>query len=116
MAEGTLLSLIVVVMIAGSALAGSGRITVPDGQYGKTVTATVNPGGTSSWARALCYQNRELVYGEYVRVDADNHATFTLGPTDSWQGGNASCTADELMLRSNGTWRVLASTKFNVTD
>jgi hypothetical protein len=115
-AEGMLLSLVIVTLVAGTALAGSGSITVPDGQYGETVTATVNPGGSGSWARAFCYQNRELVYGEYVRVDAANHATFSLGPTPSWQGGSASCTAEELKLRSNGSWRVLASTKFNVTD
>ena len=115
-AEGALLSLMIVALVAGTAFArgGSGGITVPDGVYGETVTATVNPGGTGAWARAFCYQDGELVYVEYVRVNADNHAVFTLGPTPSWEGGDASCVAEELKLRSNGSWRVLASTRFNV--
>lgn len=114
-AEGSLVALLVAGLIAGTAFArGSGTISVPDGVYGETVTATVNPGGTGSWARAFCYQDGELVYAEYVRVNADNRATFTLGPTPSWQGGDANCVADELKLRSNGSWRVLASTKFHV--
>lgn len=90
-----------------------GSITVPDGVFGGSVTATVNPGGTDTWARAFCYQNGQLVYGQYERVNADNQATFTLGPTPSWQSGDASCVAEELTKKSNGLWRVLASTTFN---
>jgi hypothetical protein len=113
--EGALLSLMIVALVAGTAFArGSGTITVPDGVYGETVTATVNPGGTGSWARASCNQDGEVVYVEYVRVNADNHATFTLGPTPSWEGGDAACVAEELKLRSNGSFRVLASTEFSV--
>ena len=97
---------------ADAARGGKGTIVVPDGVFGGTVTATVNPGGEGTWARAFCYQNGALVYGQYVRVDANNQATFQLGPTPSWQGGDASCVAEELLKKNNGGWRVLASTTF----
>jgi hypothetical protein len=114
--EGALIALLVVGLITGTAFAakgGPGHISVPDGTFGGTTVATVNPGGDGAWARAFCYQDGALVYGQYVRVDADNHATFQLGPTPSWSGGYASCTAEELALRSNGRWRVLARTTFS---
>jgi hypothetical protein len=72
---------------------GHGIISVPDGFFGGTVTATANPGGTDAWARAFCYQDGQMVYGQYVVVNADNVATFRLGPTQVWTGGYASCTA-----------------------
>ncbi len=95
---------------------GNGVITVPDGTFGGTTTATVNPGGSDAWARAFCYQEGKLVYGQYVRVNSANQATFQLGPTPSWQGGYASCVAEEIVLKNNGSWRVLASTTFKAAS
>jgi hypothetical protein len=40
-----------------------------------------------------------MVYGQYVVVNADNVATFRLGPTQVWTGGYASCTAEEVVMR-----------------
>jgi len=93
---------------------GSGSITVPDGTFAGTTTATVNPGG-NAWVRGRCYQGGVLVYEEYVRVDASNQAVLTLGPTPSWTGGDALCTGEELLLGKNARWRTLAATTFNVS-
>jgi hypothetical protein len=118
--EGALVALLIVGLMAGTTFAagagrGGGVITVPDGAYAGTTTATVNPGG-DAWARARCYQNGMMVYSQSVRVDANNQATFQLGPTPLWQGGDASCTAEELTLQKNGRWHVVASTTFNAWD
>jgi len=91
----------------------SGQITVPDGAFATTTVATVNPGGSTVWARARCYQDR-LVYEQYVRLDAYNQATLTLGPTPSWKGGDASCNAQAGTFGTNGRWKVLAETTFKV--
>ena len=114
--EGGLVAALAVGLLAGTTFAGrnTGVITVPDGQFGGTTTATVNPGGSGTWARARCYQHGSLVYTEYVYAGADNRATFTLGPTASWTGGGASCTADEGVFGNNERWRTLASTTFDV--
>lgn len=92
---------------------GSGTISVPDGVFASTTTATVNP-GSDAWVRGRCYQGDSLVYEQYVRVDANNQAVLTLGPTPSWLGGSASCTGEELEFGRNARWRVLATTTFNV--
>lgn len=101
----------------GSALAGrSGAISVPDGVFAGTTTATVNPGGSGTWAYARCYQGGVLVYAQYVRVNSANQATFTLGPTPMWTGGGADCTAEEGSWSRNNRWRSVASTAFQVSD
>jgi hypothetical protein len=97
-------------------LAARGVIAVPDGVFAGTTTATVNPGGSDVWARGRCYQGGSLVYEEYVRVDANNRATLTLGPTANWTAGSASCTAEELVLGRNQRWHTLAIADFNVSD
>jgi hypothetical protein len=103
--------------IAGvSAVRSTGHITVPDGVYGGTTTATLNPGGTGIWAYARCYQGETLVYAETVRANSSNEATFTLGPTPLWTGGAANCTAEEGTWSRNHKWRAVAATTFNVTD
>jgi hypothetical protein len=90
---------------------GNGHITVPDGVFAGTTTATLNPGGSTSWGFARCYQSGTLVYTQYVRGDSSNQAMFTLGPTPNWTGGSANCVAQEGYW-SNGRWRVLAETDF----
>jgi hypothetical protein len=93
---------------------GNAVITVADGVFAGTSTATVNPGG-DAWVRARCYQAGTRVYEQYVRVDANNQAVLTLGPTPSWTRGSADCTAEELSLTSKGRWQVLAKTVFYVS-
>ena len=99
---------------ATDALAARGVISVPNGVYAGTTTATVNPGGTEAWARARCFQGGVQVYEEYAKVDANRQATFHLGPTPMWSGGSASCVGEEGYWSRNNQWRVLASTKFTV--
>jgi hypothetical protein len=61
-----------------------------------------------------CYQNGLLVMNSW--------SAFFPGGTDqnfglyspAWQSGAANCQADLGMLTSNGKWKVLASTSFNV--
>ena len=79
----------------------------------KRTISSFNPGGTV-WAFAQCYQGGTLVYAQYVKASSSNTATFTLGPTPMWQGGDADCTAQEGYWGRNGRWRVVASTTFHV--
>ena len=103
--------------LAGDADAGrAGHISVPDGVFGGRTTATVNPGGADVWAHARCYQDGALVFEQYVRVNAEDQATFVLGPTPSWSGGGASCEAEEGYWHRGTRWRVVADTTFRVYD
>jgi hypothetical protein len=127
-AEAGLITILIFGLIASSAFAAKGgggakphggggtsaTISVPDGVYGGTVTATVSPAGL--WVKANCYQGRTSVYGQYVQSDASGHATLQLGPTSWWSGGSASCTAEAggWSARS-GAWTAQGSTTFNVS-
>jgi hypothetical protein len=91
----------------------SARITIPDGVFGGTTTATANPGG-DSWVYVACYRSGERVLGAYERVNSDNQATFRLGPTPSWASGAAHCVGQEGYWSKAGRWRVLAETTFEV--
>jgi hypothetical protein len=92
----------------------SGHITVPDGVFGGTTTATVNPGGEKVWVHARCWQDGTLVYEQYVKVDANNQAVLNLGPTPMWTSGAADCDAREGYWARNNRWRTVASTTFHV--
>lgn len=94
---------------------GHASISVPDGAFGGTTTATVNPGG-DVLVMARCYQGESVVYLEVLPPGPDKTVTFTLGPTPLWQGGEASCTAQEGNWAKNGRWRAVAKTTFVVTD
>lgn len=92
---------------------GGGSISVPDGVFSGTVMATVNPGG-SVMVHAECFQGGTLVYAQYVAPDSNNQAMLTLGPTPSWSGGDADCTAEEGYFGGGGRWHSVASTTFHV--
>lgn len=94
--------------------AGSGSITVPNGVFGGTTTATVHTGPTT-WVHAACYQGGAMVYEQYVKADSYNHAVLTLGPTPFWPSGAASCTAAEGTWMSSGKFKVSATTTFSVS-
>jgi len=95
---------------------GSGSLSIPDGAFASTTTATANPGDDTSWVMAECFQNGTIVYRQYVKVDPTTHeATLTLGPTPSWSSGAASCRGEEGYWFHGSRWRVYATTTFEVS-
>lgn len=119
--EGTLVALLIVGLIAGTALAGAGgrgatsttSVRVDDGVHAGTTTAYAGP-ASATWVRALCYQEGRLVFEQYAKFDASRQATLTLGPTPNWDSGSASCTAQDGYWRRGTTWRVTSTSSFNV--
>lgn len=101
--------------LANAAGRSSGNIIVPDGVFAGTTTATVNPGGDSTWVFAECAQGGSVVYRQWVKAGSDNTAVLTLGPTPSWSGGGATCFAQEGYWFKGTRWRVLAETTFSVS-
>jgi len=101
---------------AGAANAGrtGTNLTVPDGVFAGTTVAVANPGGDKTWVHAICMQSGGVAMVQWARVDAENHATLTLGPTPSWSSGGATCTAEEGYFSANGRWRVQDTTTFSV--
>ena len=78
--------------------------------YATSTTRTARP-----WANTRCYQNGVLVLDDW-RGMFDGYVlsqTFSLGPTQLWIGGAASCTG-RLVSLDNGTERTLATTTFDV--
>ena len=89
-------------------------ISVPNGVYGGTTTATVATTSTGIMAFAQCYQGGARVYAQFVSVDG-GHAMFKLGPTQLWTGGSATCTAEAGTFAHGGRWRAQATTTFSVS-
>ncbi len=95
---------------------------VADGVYGETTTAAVTgeisakgskvDGDVQMWVRAACSQGGEVVYRQTVAV-ADGTAELQLGPTRSWTGGAADCTADLGSFDHRGRWRSEATDAFH---
>jgi len=124
--------------VASPALAKAGAsITGPDdGNFGEVHElagfdsghARVDP--DNLWARVDCYLNETtispnggiggvgLIYAEYLylgsRTYVVNDELMTLGPTPSWSGGGADCTATLLAYDGNGGFRSLAADDFTV--
>ncbi len=107
---------IVALLVPFSTIAASSKsyISVPDGVFGGTTTATTHTGPTT-WVHAACYQGGMKVYEQYVKTDSNNQAVLTLGPTPFWPSGAASCTADEGTWMANGRFKVSATTDFSVS-
>jgi hypothetical protein len=135
-AEAALISLLVVGLIAGTAIAarggnggkpgggGTGTISLAlmdgatEAHFAARVSFTVSTTATSSpYVHLMCYQNGALV-GEGRQgffPTALGNEWFTLGPTPAWQSGAADCTAN-LEKKTNKGWSVLASTSFHVYE
>ena len=117
-AEGALISLLVVGLVAGTAFAGrptggttSGSLTVADGVYASTTA--VSTGSAYAWAHAKCSQGGTVVYEQWIKTDASGRGEFTLGPTPMWSSGAADCWA-ESGTWSKSRWRQAATTTFHV--
>jgi hypothetical protein len=132
--QAGLIALVVVVLVAGTALAakggnggghgkpggGSGTGTIAlalmdgatEAHFAARVTFTISTDATPyPFVHLMCYQGGTLV-GEGRQgffETALGNPWFTLGPTPSWPGGAADCTAT-LEKSTNKGWSVLGST------
>jgi len=85
--------------------------------YGGQVTFDVSTTATDQpWVNLSCYQNGVWVSGQWQGFFPGYTwgQEFTLGPTPSWQGGDADCTARLVKFGSNGKETTLATTSFHV--
>lgn len=84
--------------------------------FGAEVTFNVTTTATRPQVNARCYQNGVLVYSEWHGFfeGAWFGQIFTVGPTPSWSGGDADCTARIVVYTKRGTESTLATTSFHV--
>lgn len=140
LAEGSLVALLVVGLMAGSVLAakpeisgqgkpgggGSGTGTISlalmdgatEAHFAARVTFTISTTATPyPYVHLMCYQNGTLVAEgrQGFFPTALGNEWFDLGPTPAWQGGAATCTANLEKSTSRG-WSVLGSTTFPVYE
>lgn len=112
LAEASLIALLVVGLIAGTALAGRGggkpsgggsySVTVDQSgpyTFGQAITVSTNtpmyPNNTGPWIDLMCYQGSTKVLGTTHAGFPDGWYygdPFWLGPTGMWDGGDADCT------------------------
>jgi hypothetical protein len=133
-AEGGLVALVVVGLVSGAALASGGpnksststinmvvvgtagvtAAATVQATYGDTVTFDVSTAAASPYVNLLCYQNGTLVAQGWAGFfdGALGDRTFRLY-SPQWTSGAADCTAN-LDVKSNGKWKVLATTAFQV--
>jgi hypothetical protein len=114
---------VLVVLAAVPAYAGPNKASItadglnPHGEFGQQVYFTVSADRVERpWVNTRCYQDGELVYAQWhgafdsYRFDP----VFTLGPTPSWQSGDADCVAEVGTKNKRGKFRPLASYSFAV--
>jgi len=128
LAQGALVALLIVGLMASAAFAarggnggkpsaGSGTISLAlmdgatEAHFGARVTFNISTTSTTyPFVHLRCYQGGTLV-GEGRQgffEQALGNPWFYLGPTPSWQGGDADCTAT-LEKSTNKGWTVLAT-------
>jgi hypothetical protein len=85
--------------------------------FGDRVTFLVSTGRTDyPWVQNRCWQNGTLVLEQWHGF-FDGYMfgqTFTLGPTNRWTSGAASCEA-RLISQDNGRNHTLASVTYSVS-
>ena len=94
-----------------AALANGGGLSIPDGVFGGTTTATVTGGGT--WVNVSC-QSATGGLVSWTAADGNGNATIQLGPTPTWSSGGASCGARAGSFDNNGNFVTGASITFSV--
>ena len=135
--EGALIASLIVVLVASTALAGRGgkpggggstggtggtiSLQLMNGdtsaQYGHTVTFSVATTATPyPYVHLRCNVGGTLVLESWQGyfASAIGNEWFHLGPTNSWTGGAADCTANLEKTTTKGAWTVLAATSFHV--
>lgn len=66
------------------------------------------------WLLNSCNQNSTVVYQQYLKIAPDgNSGPFTLGPTPSWSGDGAECSATVKLFR-NGSFRSQGTITYTV--
>ena len=134
-AEGALISLLVVGLMAGTAFAGRGGGGKPSGSGGTgTISVAYMDGATQAnygarvgftisttstlypYVHLRCSQGGTLVLEGYQGFfdTALGNEWLYLGPSPLWQGGAADCTATLEKSTSKGGWSVLGTTTFHV--
>jgi hypothetical protein len=135
-AEGALIAMLVVGLMAGTAFAGKGggkpsggntsgggtislRLMNGDTEpiFGHTVTFALSTTATAyPYVHLRCFRGGSLVLESWQGFfsTAIGHPWLTLGPSNSWSGGDADCTANLEKATSKGSWSVLAATSFHV--
>ena len=118
LARAALFATLAIGVIGAPTLAGkpdrdqpSATFWVDDGSYGATTTAH-RGSSTATFVRAKCFQNGTLVYEQWVMYGTSSTGTLTLGPTPSWSGGSATCTAEDGWWQNGTRWRVIATDSF----
>ena len=139
-AEGSLIALLVVGLMAGSVLgarptgggggkpgAGSGTSTIAlelmngatEAHYRAQITFRISTTDTVyPYVHLRCSQGTRLVLEGWQGFfpTALGNPWFYLGPTPSWSSGAADCTANLEKANSKGGWTVLKSTSFHVYE
>lgn len=119
--EASVIVLLVFGLLAGTAVAGgkgsdgANQIIVADGVFATAHDARVSGDRSDYWVAAECMQGTTVVYREWVRADADGHATLMLGPTELWSGGDGTCIATAGFYGKNSRWKSVGSTSFFVS-
>lgn len=113
-----LAGLVLVLVIAAPAVAGPKHavsVTPDPAAFGSTVTVVYSTTEPNPWARVECVKASDGQLGqiEYTYLLSDNQVT--LGPTDAWPSGAATCSIELLRSTSNGSFHRLASSSFEVT-
>src|SRR4051794_38243866 len=86
--------------------------------YGQQVTFKESTSATAyPWVDTKCTQNGTVVYEQWAGFYASYSGSqmFTLGPTQLWTGGAASCTAALVSFDRSGRPQTLATTSFTVS-
>ena len=144
LAEGSLIALLVVGLMAGSVFAarpsgggggggkpggggttgGGGAISLAlmdgatEAHFGGRAGFTISTSTAYPYVHLMCRQNGLLVAEGRTGFfpTAIGNEWFYLGPTPNWQGGAADCTANLEKYGSKGGWTVLGSTTFHVYE
>jgi len=97
----------------GGRLGTTSGISVPDGRFGGTTTATVSTPGL--WVYDVCSKGGVVVSQQWAMTDSAGKAVLYLGPSVLWTSGSATCVAQVGSWTRKGTFGAQGSTSFNVS-
>lgn len=104
------------VNVVSAARSTDASLSIANGVFAGTTTATIRSSSSQQlWVKASCFQGGVRVYTQWRMFDSNFQAVLNLGPTQLWQSGAADCTGWGGYFAKNGTFRVLATTTFDVS-